>query len=218
MATSLATAEYFMKSLLASNPWDIDPTAVPIPWREDLATPPKDRKLRLGVVFDDGVVKPQPPVARAMRETVRALRAAGHEGTNPLEIYASPVARYYDTDAATEVIEWDTSLHGAATTLWTKAVLADGGRHCRKLCEIVDEPLIEGMVVGTEKDLLTFEEREKVTIPQTDPHSQLNPYHAGRSTLTANSSKSKNTPSKQPSSNNGKTPASTRSSCLSFHG
>lgn len=80
MATSLATAEYFMESLLASNPWDIDPTAIPIPWRKELAAPPKDRKLRVGVVFDDGVVKPQPPVARAMRETVQALRAAGHEG------------------------------------------------------------------------------------------------------------------------------------------
>lgn len=89
MGTSLATTEYFMKSLLTSKPWEIDPTAIPIPWREDLATPPKDRNLKLGFVFDDGVVKPQPPVARAMRETVQALRAAGHEGINALAIYAS---------------------------------------------------------------------------------------------------------------------------------
>jgi amidase len=80
MATSLATTEYFMESLLASNPWNLDPHAIPIPWRKELATPPTTRKLRLGVVFDDGVVKPQPPITRAMRETVSALRAAGHEG------------------------------------------------------------------------------------------------------------------------------------------
>lgn len=80
MATSLATTEYFMESLLASSPWNVDPNVVPIPWRKELAIPPANRKLRLGVVFDDGVVKPQPPVARAMRETVDALRAAGHEG------------------------------------------------------------------------------------------------------------------------------------------
>lgn len=80
MATSLATTEYFMESLLASSPWSIDPSAVPIPWRKELATPSANRKMRLGVVFDDGVVKPQPPVARAMRQTVDALRAAGHEG------------------------------------------------------------------------------------------------------------------------------------------
>ena len=47
--------------------------------------------------------------------------------------------------------------------MWTKAVLGEGGVHCRKLCEIIDEPLIEGMVVGTEKDLLSLEEREKVS-------------------------------------------------------
>ncbi|CAG8125314.1 unnamed protein product [Penicillium nalgiovense] len=138
MATSLATTEYFMENHLASSPWNVDPNLVPIPWRKELATPPANRKLRLGVVFDDGVVKPQPPVARAMRETVNSLRAAGHE-----------------------VIEWGTSLHIAITNLWTKGILADGGQHCRLLCKIVDEPLIEGMVVGKEADLLSHEEREQ---------------------------------------------------------
>ena len=60
------------------------------------------------------------------------------------------------------MIEWDTSLHVPATDLWNKAVLGEGGVHCRKLCAIIDEPLIQGMVVGTEKDMLTLEEREKV--------------------------------------------------------
>lgn len=141
MATSLATTEYFMERLLASSPWNIDPHTIPIPWRTELATPPTDRKLRLGVVFDDGIVKPQPPVARVMRETVQALRAAGHE-----------------------VFEWDTSLHVPATDMWNKAILGDGGSHCRKLCGIVDEPLIEGMVVGTEEDMLSLDEREKVSL------------------------------------------------------
>ncbi|KAJ5291001.1 hypothetical protein N7478_000252 [Penicillium angulare] len=139
MASSIATTEYFMEKLLASNPWNLDPSAIPIPWRKELATPPTDRKLTLGVVFDDGVVKPQPPVARALNETVRALRTAGHE-----------------------VVEWDTSLHVPATEMWNKAVLGEGGVHCRKLCEIINEPLIEGMLVGTEQDMLGFEEREKI--------------------------------------------------------
>lgn len=73
-----------MDHLLASRPWRIDPAAIPIPWRKELAALPTDRKLRLGVVFDDGVVRPQPPVMRAMRETVQALRDAGHEGLFPL--------------------------------------------------------------------------------------------------------------------------------------
>lgn len=81
-----------MESLLKSDPWNIDPGAIPIPWRKELAAPPTNSKLRLGVVFDDGVVKPQPPVARAMRETVDALRAAGHEGIPiilPYSIYSN---------------------------------------------------------------------------------------------------------------------------------
>ncbi|KAJ5731483.1 uncharacterized protein N7483_005991 [Penicillium malachiteum] len=139
MASSLATTEYFMERLLASSPWNLDPSAIPIPWRKELATPPMDRKLRIGVVIDDGVVKPQPPVTRAMNETIQALRKAGHE-----------------------VIEWDTSLHVPATEMWYKAILGEGGVHCRKLCEMISEPLIEGMLVGTEKDMLTLEEREKI--------------------------------------------------------
>lgn len=79
MARSITTIEYFMQSLLDSNPWDIDPGCIPIPWRKELAAMP-DRKLKLGVIFDDGVVKPQPPITRALREVTRKLAAAGHEG------------------------------------------------------------------------------------------------------------------------------------------
>ncbi|KAL2831783.1 amidase signature domain-containing protein [Aspergillus cavernicola] len=127
MARSLATTEYFMQSLLDSNPWNLDPGCIPIPWRKELAAPPT-RKLKLGIVYDDGVIRPQPPIMRVMRETAQKLKDAGHEGTN----------------------------------LWTRSILADGGHHCRQLCAIVDEPLIQGMVVGTRADELSITEREKI--------------------------------------------------------
>jgi amidase len=60
------------------------------------------------------------------------------------------------------VLEWHPSLHVEGTNLWTKAVCADGGKHCSSLCTLVGEPLIEGMVVGTEKDELSPEERVEV--------------------------------------------------------
>ncbi|RAL03587.1 amidase signature enzyme [Aspergillus ibericus CBS 121593] len=138
MARSLSTIEHFMQSLLDSEPWTIDPRCIPIPWRKDLAAKPT-RKLRLGIIYDDGVVKPQPPITRAMREVAQKLQDAGHE-----------------------VFEWDTTLHSTGTNLWTKAILADGGQHCRHLCDIVGEPLIEGMIVGTEKDELSLPEREEL--------------------------------------------------------
>lgn len=81
MARSLASIESFMEILLASQPWDIDPGCIPIPWRRELAAPPPPgRKFKVGVVFDDGIVRPQPPVERAIRETAETLAAAGHEG------------------------------------------------------------------------------------------------------------------------------------------
>lgn len=85
MARSLSSIESFMEGMLDSQPWDIDPGCIPVPWRKDLAAPPA-RKLKLGFVFDDGVVRPQPPVARALRETAAKLAAAGHESTS----YPSP--------------------------------------------------------------------------------------------------------------------------------
>jgi amidase len=71
-----------MEALLDSEPWNIDPGSVPIPWRRELASVP-DRPLKLAFLFDDGVVRPQPPVARAMRETATKFKAAGHEGGLP---------------------------------------------------------------------------------------------------------------------------------------
>ncbi|KAL4802986.1 amidase signature domain-containing protein [Aspergillus unguis] len=124
MARSLSSAEYFMQSLLDSNPWTLDPGCIPIPWRKEAAALPS-RKLKLGIVYDDGVVRPQPPVLRVMREVGQKLKDAGHED------------------------------------LWNRSVMADGGHHCRQLCAIVDEPLIQGMVVGTEADELSSIEREK---------------------------------------------------------
>lgn len=79
MASSLSTVEYFMQSLLDLEPWDVDPGCIPIPWRKEQAAIPS-RKLRLGIVIDDGIVKPQPPVTRALREVARVLKAAGHDG------------------------------------------------------------------------------------------------------------------------------------------
>lgn len=80
MARSLSSVESFMDRLLTAQPWNVDPGCIPIPWRKELAALP-GRKLKLGFVFDDGVVRPQPPVARLVRETAAKLAAAGHEGT-----------------------------------------------------------------------------------------------------------------------------------------
>ncbi|EFW19048.1 hypothetical protein D8B26_007234 [Coccidioides posadasii str. Silveira] len=138
LTTTLNSLEFFMDAFISDKPWEREHRALPIPWRKDLAKVP-DRPLKIGIVFDDGVVKPQPPVARALREVAEKFRRAGHE-----------------------VVEWDTSSHVKGLHLWLKAVLADGGAECERLCKLVNEPLIQGMLVGREKDNLTRAERQEL--------------------------------------------------------
>ncbi|KAJ5085321.1 hypothetical protein N7532_010092 [Penicillium argentinense] len=149
---------------LSSEPWNLDPAAIPIPWRKEIATPPTDRKLRLGVVFDDAIVKPQPPLRvlcgrRCKRYEMLVTRVCHYASILIISRF-----RPYKDSQAHVVIEWDTTLHTPATNLWTKSILGDGGAHCRKLCAIIDEPLIEGMIVGTEKDVLSFENGKRYTL------------------------------------------------------
>jgi amidase len=76
-----------MDSLLSSSPWNVDPGLLPVPWKQDLAEPPS-RPLKLAFIFDDGIVKPQPPVERATRELAEKLKRAGHEGVYlPPKVY-----------------------------------------------------------------------------------------------------------------------------------
>ncbi|GLI76886.1 hypothetical protein PoHVEF18_005164 [Penicillium ochrochloron] len=138
MSCSLATIERYMEALPCASPWELDQHTAPVPWRRSMASL-KAKRLRIGFLVDDGVVKVQPPIARAVREVVAALKAAGHE-----------------------VFEWDSSSHGYAYQLWEKAILSDGGEGCRKKIEMTGEPLIEGMLVGTEKDILTTSETHQL--------------------------------------------------------
>ena len=139
ITTALSSVELFMESYLSSNPWESDPKLLPIPWRKELAMPPK-RPLKVAFIADDGIVLPQPPVQRAVKEMMAKVRKGGHE-----------------------VIEWDcTSHHSAFYDLWLKAILADGGQRCADLCKLVNEPLIEGMLVGKPEDALTLEQRQEL--------------------------------------------------------
>ncbi|RMZ75560.1 hypothetical protein DV737_g5233, partial [Chaetothyriales sp. CBS 132003] len=91
---------------------------IPIPWRA--VTLPK--KLKLGVIWNDGMVTPSPPVQRALKATVQKLIQAGHE-----------------------IVDWDSSSHARAYSIIGRFFLADGGKSVRKALESVFEPFHEKM-------------------------------------------------------------------------
>lgn len=138
MSCSLATIERYMETLPCAAPWELDQHTAPVPWRRSLASL-RPKRLKIAFLVDDGVMKVQPPIERAVREVVAALRDIGHE-----------------------VMEWDASSHEYAYELWEKAILSDGGEGCRKKIEMTGEPLVEGMLVGTEKDILTTSETHQL--------------------------------------------------------
>ena len=84
LSRTLSGCKTLFKAVIDGEPWNLDPKAVEIPWRENMyqlehkGAP--NARMCFGYFDDDGVVRCQPPVRRAMRETIEALKEAGHEG------------------------------------------------------------------------------------------------------------------------------------------
>ncbi|KAL7422614.1 hypothetical protein Q5752_003262 [Cryptotrichosporon argae] len=74
MSSSLESVELFARAVVGTEPWKSDPGCIPIPWRS-VELP---KKLCFGLVLDNGVIRPTPPVERALAAVKTALEAAGH--------------------------------------------------------------------------------------------------------------------------------------------
>lgn len=72
LSTSLEGCKLFIKTLIDAKPWLKEPSLLPFEWKE--ADPFADKKLKVAVLWDDGVVKPHPPVTRALQQVVEKLK------------------------------------------------------------------------------------------------------------------------------------------------
>lgn len=85
MGASIATIQLVLRSLLSTEPWLHDPYIVPIPWREAEEYHPEIGRLgepyrpAFGIMENDGVVTPHPPVQRALKVVKSALENLGHK-------------------------------------------------------------------------------------------------------------------------------------------
>ncbi|KAI3579218.1 amidase signature domain-containing protein [Fusarium oxysporum f. sp. albedinis] len=71
MCRSLRDMDLFMKCVLSSTPYLSDPNVVPIPWT-GLETR-FNRRLKVGIISNDGFIEPQPPVKRAISWAMNVL-------------------------------------------------------------------------------------------------------------------------------------------------
>ncbi|KAF2229619.1 putative glutamyl-tRNA amidotransferase subunit A [Viridothelium virens] len=79
LSRSLEGLKIFMTVILDAKPWLKEPSLVPFGWREGLQVGwfgwrSEKRRLKIAVLWDDEVVKPHPPVTRALNEVVEKLR------------------------------------------------------------------------------------------------------------------------------------------------
>lgn len=77
LSTSLQGVKLFMQIVLAYKPWVQDPTLIPLAWREENLnlSPAGDKKLKIGILWSDGIVKPHPPIQRGLQETANKLKS-----------------------------------------------------------------------------------------------------------------------------------------------
>ncbi|GJN80002.1 hypothetical protein PLIIFM63780_003526 [Purpureocillium lilacinum] len=116
-AESVALA-YISRCLLAQ-PWVLDPNVTPLPWREDKYVEVQTRPLKIGLILDDGVVRPHPEIELAVQRAAELLEQAGHE-----------------------IVPWDTSDHMDCIKIMDQVYRADGGEDIRNEVAAAGEPLL----------------------------------------------------------------------------
>lgn len=72
-----------MKAVIDARPWLKDPLAIRKPWSDDdynLAEHGFGKNLVFGIMWDDGLIMPHPPITRGLEIVKKALTDAGHQG------------------------------------------------------------------------------------------------------------------------------------------
>lgn len=113
MSTSIAGLSIFMKTIIDAKPWIEEPALIPMPWR----TVELPKKLKIAVMWDDKVVRPHPPVTRALRTMTEKL-----------------------VDAGVEVVDWKPLLHDEAWAIISSLYFTDGGAEDSSIMAASGEP------------------------------------------------------------------------------
>lgn len=131
LGTSLDALELLLKSVLSTEPWQRDPSVVPIPFRQEVLdscssrvdeqgyVKPAAKPLKIGVLWTDGVVGPHPPVLRGLRMVHDALKSSGHK-----------------------VVDWEPPSQAIAKRVHVSFLMADGAHDIHQHLNMSGEPLI----------------------------------------------------------------------------
>ncbi|KAK5123284.1 hypothetical protein LTR85_002714 [Meristemomyces frigidus] len=155
LSTSLEGVKVFMKSVIDQQPWLYEPSLVQLPWKdsskETLLRKGYDgrRKLCVGVLADDGVVKPHPPILRGINTLIEKMKS------NP----------------DIEVVEFPPYKHDEAWRIISPLYFADGAAEEKAAIEASGEPfrpLTNFIIKETKAKELTIPELWQLTKDRED--------------------------------------------------
>ncbi|KAK4939357.1 hypothetical protein LTR10_020344 [Elasticomyces elasticus] len=123
MSGSFEGCHIFMKTLIDQKPWLTDPALLPMPWTYPptssyLMKPDGKRKLKIGIIWSDGVVKPHPPVIRAIKELTSKLK----------------------TIPEVELVDWKPYKHDLAWEIISSLYFCDGAKQEKEALASSGEP------------------------------------------------------------------------------
>ena len=117
LSTSLSGIKVFMKTIIDTKPWLVEPALTPLPWDSSLKF--SDLKpLKVAVLWHDDIVRPHPPVTNALRSVVSKLQNIPN----------------------VSIVDWKPHLHNEAWAIISSLYFTDGGAEDSEAIESSGEP------------------------------------------------------------------------------
>lgn len=135
LGSTVGALRLVTKGLLSMEPWNHDPLVVEMPWRAEQEKLPE--KLVFGVLRYDGVVAVTPPIRRALKMAIEAVKKQGHEVDSilPPQMDQRPILTKNN-----QVIEWTPPPHSSLNSILFNTWAYDSGRDCNAAFALSNEP------------------------------------------------------------------------------
>lgn len=136
---SLRDVDMWFSVVLGVKPWLREYDLVPLPWRISTSPPwsGSNGRIRLGVMWHDGVVLPLPPIRRALKTLVDALSKIP-----AFEIVEYAPFKHLQVSALAVSMRMSNCPRGLTIGVQHELYFVDGGARIRERAAVTGEPIL----------------------------------------------------------------------------